>query len=88
MFFPGKVVEKVMCTFSHNSEAGLKTRTRRVQAWNFDGEVSTIAESSGKDHQANGGVFPPFCFSHSSLESEGSTSINMGRFLGGGLSSL
>ena len=49
-----------MYLFDHNSKAGLKTRTRRVQAWNFDGEVSTIAESSGKDHQANGGVFHIF----------------------------
>ena len=29
--------------------AGLKTRTRRVEAWNFDGGVSTTAESSGKE---------------------------------------
>lgn len=54
-----------MCTFLiTNSKAGLKTRTRRVEAWNFDGGVSTTAESSGKDHQATAERrgFPPFFF--------------------------
>lgn len=64
VFFLGKVRVGDVYLFDHNSKAGLKTRTRRVEAWNFDGGVSTTAESSGKDHQAtaNGRGFPPFFF--------------------------